>query len=282
MPTVRLVNPSRSRRRRSSRTHHRRRRNVTAAQRAARAAFVRQFAGGGHMARKRHYRRRRMHNDPSPRHRRHNPRRRYRMHNPRRRRRSHALMFVARRHHRRRNPSLRGTVGNLLPLGAGAVGGYFAARMIPASIGALQPYNTGLTGLALNGATGFLAYLIVKRWSRTAGTGVLLGTGLAIAIRAYETYAMPPAPMPAPAAAVSGDLGYYVSDRFPFPQGAGGPYDVFPGSPALATPPFSTTSAAGVRAGQTAAAAALTAAAAGGRDGSPLEVGAERWGSIWR
>lgn len=173
-------------------------------------------------------------------------------------------------------------MGGLLPLGAGVVGGYFASRMIPASIPQLMPYNTGMTGFALNGATGFLAYLVVKRWNRTAGNGVLLGTALALAVRAYETYMMPAAPMPAPAASVSGDLGYYVSDRFPFPQGAGGPYDPFVGNPALSTPPFSTTSAAGVRAGQVAAAAALTPGAARGADGSPLQVEAERWGSVWR
>jgi hypothetical protein len=232
------------------------------------------------MKKRRHHNRRRRSNP----HRRHSRRNHMMIPNPRRRRRSISLVGH-RRHHRRRNPSLRGTVGNLIPLGAGAVGGYFAARMIPASIPQLQQYNTGITGLALNGATGFLAYLIVKRWSRTAGTGVLLGTGLAIAVRAYETYAMPPAPITAPAAAVSGDLGYYVSDRFPYPQGAGGPYDTFPGTPALSNPPFQTTSAAGVRAGQVAAAAALAPAAAKGAmggDGSPLDVAAERWGSIWR
>lgn len=276
MPTVRLVNPSRSRRRRSSRTH-RRRRNVTAAQRAARSAFVRKFAGGGHMAKRKHHRRHRSSNPHRRHHRRHAS-------NPHRRRRHHSLMLVGpRRHHRRhRNPGLRGMVGGLIPLGAGVVGGYFASRMIPASIPQLQPYNTGLTGFALNGATGFLAYLVVKRWNRTAGNGVLLGTAMALAVRAYETYMMPAIPAAAPAAAVSGDLGYYVSDRFPFPQGPGGPYDPFVGTPALSTPPFATTSAAGVRAGQAAAAAALLPGAARGADGSPLQVEAERWGSVWR
>jgi len=281
MPTIRLVNPSRSRRRHSSGTkrHRRRHRNTTAAQRAARAAFVRKFAGGGHMAKKRHHRRR---SNP---HR--NARRRHRS-NPRRShhtKRHHLMLFAPRRHHRRRNPGLRSTFGNLLPLGAGVVGGYFVSRIVPASIPQLQPYNTGMTGFALNGATGFLAYMIVKRWNRSAGTGILLGTGLAIAVRLYETYAMPAIPAPAPAAAMSGDMGYYVSDRYPYPQGNGGPYDAYPGQPYLSTPPFPATSAAAVRAGAAAAAAALPPAVAspgvsGG--GSPLQVEAERWGSIWR
>ena len=222
--------------------------------------------------RKRHHRRR------------HNRVRHHRRHsNPRRRRRSAIMLLGAgrRRHHRRRrsNPGLRSTIGGLIPLGAGAVGGYFIARMVPASIPQLMPYNTGAIGYALNGATGFLAYMLVRRWNRTAGTGVLLGTGLAIAVRLYEQYAMPAVPAAAPAAAVSGDLGYYVSDRFPYPQGNGGPYDAFPGTPYLS--PFPSTSAAAVRAGTTAAAAALPSAAGAG-GGSPLQVEAERWGSVWR
>lgn len=33
-------------------------------------------------------------------------------------------------------------------------------------------------------------------------------------------------------------LRYYTADRFPFPQGAAGPYPAFPGTPSLANPPF--------------------------------------------
>lgn len=33
-------------------------------------------------------------------------------------------------------------------------------------------------------------------------------------------------------------LRYYTDDRFPFPQGAGGPWSLFPGNPSLANPPF--------------------------------------------
>jgi hypothetical protein len=34
-------------------------------------------------------------------------------------------------------------------------------------------------------------------------------------------------------------LRYYARDRFPFAQGAGGPYDVNPATPGLDNPPFS-------------------------------------------
>jgi hypothetical protein len=71
-------------------------------------------------------------------------------------------------------------------------------------------------------------------------------------------------------AAMSGDLAYYVDDRFPFPQGAGGPYVNFPGNPSLSNPPFPATSAAAVRAGAAAAAAALPSHVAG--------IGTGRWG----
>ena len=231
------------------------------------------------MAKRRHHRRRRS-STPHRRHRRHS--------NPHRRHRRHSLMLVGhRRHHRRRNPSLRGLTGGLIPLALGGGVGYFGSRMIPASVPFLQPYNSGAGGFLLNIGAGFLLYTAAGFVgpARRLRPGILLGTALAVAVRAYETYMMPAAPMPAPAASVSGDLGYYVSDRFPFPQGNGGPYDAFPGTPQLTTPPFSTTSAAGVRAGQAAAAAALVpgAAAGGGTgSGSPLEVNAERWGSAWR
>lgn len=172
----------------------------------------------------------------------------------------------------------------IVPLALGGGIGYFGSRMIPASIPFLQPYNTGAGGFLLNIGAGLALYTAAGfvGFARRFRPGILVGTAIAVAVRAYEGY-MQPVAMPAPAAAVSGDLGYYVSDRFPFAQGPGGPYDPFVGSPSLATPPFSTTSAAGVRAGQAAAAAALTpGAAAGGGAGSPLQVEAERWGSNWR
>ncbi len=166
------------------------------------------------MAKKRKHHRRRSHNP----HRRHrsNPRRHHR----------HSLMLMGhRRHHRRRNPSLRGLTGGLIPLSIGAGVGYFGSRMIPSSIPFLQPYNTGPTGFLLNLGSGYALYALagLTNATRRFRPGILVGTVIAVAVRAYETYAMPAAPISAPAAAVSGDLGYYVSDRFPFPQGAGGP-----------------------------------------------------------
>ena len=70
---------------------------------------------------------------------------------------------------------------------------------------------------------------------------------------------------------MSGDLAYYVDDRFPYPQGPGGPYVSFPGNPSLSNPPFPATSAAAVRAGAAAASAALPAPALHG-------IATGRWG----
>ena len=229
---------------------------------------------------KKHRRHRRRVSNPHRRHRSHN-----RSHNPRRRHRSHAIMLVGhRRHHRRRNPSLRGLAGGIVPLAIGGGIGYFGSRMIPATIPQLAQYNTGAGGFLLNIGAGLLLYTAAGYvgFARRFRPGILVGTVIAVAVRAYEGYMMPAAPVTAPSAAVSGDLGYYVSDRFPFPQGNGGPYDTFPGSPQLTTPPFSTTSAAGVRAGQDAARAALATSAGVGGAGSALDVNAERWGSVWR
>jgi hypothetical protein len=36
-----------------------------------------------------------------------------------------------------------------------------------------------------------------------------------------------------------GPMQYYARDRFPYPQGNGGPYDITPGTPGLDNPPFS-------------------------------------------
>jgi hypothetical protein len=186
---------------------------------------------------------------------------------PRRRRRHH------RRHRsrgRRRNPSLRSfTSGSMLAkVGGGAVG-FLAARMIPQNL--LPQYNTGWTGYALNAGAGAAAsWLLGRVWSRDAEIGGYIGTGVAVLARVLvEKFNI------GGGGGVSGDLdfdlGYYVSDRFPYPQGEGGPYSNFPGSPYLANAPFASTSAAAVRAGQGAAAALPMATGTVG--GTPAGVG---------
>jgi len=161
----------------------------------------------------------------------------------------------------------------------------------------LAQYNTGVVGYALNGATGLaLSWALGKFWSRSAGIGGLVGTGLAVLSRiVVEQFgtATPSGTSIAPSSAAPGvsgdmdfDLGYYISDRFPYPQGAGGPFDAYPGSPYLQNPPFPSTSAAAVRAGAAAAAVAnQLALPSGSIVGAPASLPgapqADRWSSVW-
>lgn len=190
-----------------------------------------------------------------------------------------ALLAAPRRKHRRRsrnrhygrrrsNPSVRGMLGGSTVgmIGGGAVG-FLAARMIPQNL--LPQYNKGWTGYVLNAVSGAgVGMLLHKFWSREAGIGAYVGTGIAILSRLLvEQFNI------GGGGGMSGDLdfdlGYYVSDRFPYPQGAGGPYDNYPGTPYLANAPFAATSAAAVRAGQGAAAALPAAAGVSGPTGNP-------------
>jgi hypothetical protein len=180
---------------------------------------------------------------------------------------------VARRHHRRRNPSLRGFAsGGMLQTVGGAAVGFFGSNALPALIPQLAQYNTGITGYVLQGVSGGIISWGLRRFVGPAwGTGALIGTGLSILLRMIRDHGM--ATGSVASAAMSGDLAYYVEDRFPYAQGAAGPYSLFPGNPSLANPPFPATSAAAVRAGAAAAAAALPAHAA-----SVSGIGTGRWG----
>jgi len=233
--------------------------------------------------RKRHYRRRtharryvRAHNR-----RRSNPSHYLTRHNPRHyRRRRHSFGFLRPRHRRGHNPDGVMSTERLIPMLVGGAGGFFGARLIPQNIPFLVQYNTGITGYALNAASGFAVSWLLKFWKRDAFVGGLVGTGLAVIARVITDQ------NPANAgSSMSGDLdfdlGYYTSDRFPFPQGPGGPYQQFPGTPYLSNPPFQPTGATAVAAGQAAAAAALPAAAAAPAAAKAHGMGADRWGSRW-
>lgn len=183
-----------------------------------------------------------------------------------------------RRHHRRRanrgrrrNPGLGSfTSGGMLQTIGGAAIGFFGSNALPSLIPQLAQYNSGITGYAIQAGAGLALSWGLKRFMGTGwGTGALIGTGLSLLLRIIKDHAASTGSVTS--AAMSGDLAYYVDDRFPFPQGAGGPYVNFPGTPSLANPPFPATSAAAVRAGAGAAAAALPAAAMSG-------IGTGRWG----
>lgn len=177
-----------------------------------------------------------------------------------------------RRRGRRRNPGLASfTSGGMLQTVGGAAIGFFGSNALPALVPQLAAYNTGVTGYALQAVSGLALSWGLKHFlGRGWGTGALIGTGLSILLRIVKDHAASTGSVTS--AAMSGDLAYYVDDRFPFAQGTGGPYPNFPGNPSLANPPFPATSAAAVRAGAAAASAALPASA-------PMAgIGTGRWG----
>ena len=195
-----------------------------------------------------------------------------------------------RHHRRRRNPSLRQFAsGNMLHMVGGGALGFFGSRFIPQNVPFLAPYNTGLPGYGLNLLSGFgISWAVGKFWSRQAGIGAMVGTGLAVLSRIIVEKMGTATPSGASAMAgdMDFDLGYYISDRFPYPQGSGGPYDAYPGSPYLLNPPFPSTSAAAVRAGAAAASLAnMQPMAAGSIVGAPASLPgapqADRWSSVW-
>ena len=186
------------------------------------------------------------------------------------------------RHRRGRNPGLSAfTSGGMLQTVGGAAIGFFGSNALPSLVPQLAQYNTGVTGYLLQAGTGLGLSWGLKRFMGSGwGNGALIGTGLSLLLRIVKDHFMTTGS--AASAAMSGDLSYYVSERFPFPQDAGGPYGNFPGNPSLANPPFPATSAAAVRAGQAAAAAALPspramAGIATGRWGVSSSGDASRW-----
>jgi len=163
----------------------------------------------------------------------------------------------------------------MLKLVGGAAAGFFGANAIPALVPQLAAYNQGVTGYVLTAGAGLgVSWLAKKFVGPQAGLGAMVGTGLALVLRLIKDYGANSGS--ATAAAMSGDLAYYGSDRFPYPQGDGGPYAMFPGNPSLANPPFPATSAAAVRAGAAAAAAALPAP--GAPSAAVHGIGTGRWG----
>ncbi len=220
------------------------------------------------MAKRKHHRRRAHHRRRS---------------NPHRRRRRSMFMLNPRRHHvrrRRRNPD-GFTRRGIVPMVVGGGVGFLAARLGPQNL--LKQYNTGITGYALNAGFGIGAsWLLGRFWNRDAAMGGYIGTGVAVLSRIIvEQFNI------GGGGGISGDLdfdlGYYVSERFPFPQGAGGPYDTFIGTPYLpgGAP---VTSASAVRAGaaaaalMTAVAASAPAAAAPAAGGMSGRWDSRRWG----
>ena len=166
----------------------------------------------------------------------------------------------------------------MVQLVGGGAAGFFGSRFIPENLPMLSQYNVGFVGYGMNALAGLaIAWGLGKVWGRSARTGALVGTGVAVLSRiVVEKFSSSPAASVSGLGDLSFNLGYYTSDHFPFPQGAsGGPYQQFPGQPYGQTA-MVPTAATAVRAGATAATAALPAAAMPAAGG-----GGGRWGSNW-
>lgn len=197
------------------------------------------------------------------------------------RQRNNAMSYVARsrnphrRHHRRRNPSFGLPAQFGQKVGGALIAGVFGARMLPQLI--LKDKNTGIMGYAADAAGGgIVSWAMGKFIGASWGEGGWIGTAVAVASRIISDKFGSSL-----GAGLSGDLdfdlGYYLSDKFPYyPGSAMGPFQRFPGDRYL-TPGAMPTTATAVQAGTAAAAALQHAAAAAGQ---PAMAG-DRWGSSW-
>lgn len=206
-----------------------------------------------------------------------------------RRRHSNPMRYVARRS-RRRNASRFGFGGlnttDLLYMGGGALLNGVVARAVPQTLA--PQYNVGWTGYGLNALVGAGGAWLLGKINRRAGQGAWIGLVVAVGQRIIaEKFGAGSA---GASAGMSGDLdfdlGYYMSDPFPFAQGASaGPYAAFPGTPYAPMLPTANAAAPG-RTRQTAAVVAATqpVTAAGAGTGSVATPGAnpQAWqGGAW-
>lgn len=171
----------------------------------------------------------------------------------------------------------------LLWMGGAALGNGVLCRSIPQMF--FPQYNVGWTGYAANVITGGLGAWLLGKFNRRAGQGAWIGMVVAVGQRIISEQ------FGAGSAGASGgmsgdldfDLGYYLSDPFPFAQGASaGPYPTLFGNPYSAQLPTAN-AASPARQKQTAALVAATQApgsAATTGPGSP--AGSASWaGGAW-
>jgi len=109
---------------------------------------------------------------------------------------------------------------DLMWLGGGALANGVIARSIPQMLA--PQYNVGLMGYGMNALVGGLGAWLAGRFNRRAGQGAWIGLIVALGQRIIaEKFGAGSA---GASAGMSGDLdfdlGYYVSDPFPFAQDA--------------------------------------------------------------
>lgn len=183
---------------------------------------------------------------------------------------------IRRHHRRRRNPSLGIPAQFGEKVGGALIAGVFGARMLPQML--LKTSNSGIMGYAADAAGGGVVSWLMGRFIGPAwGEGGWIGTAVAVASRVISDKFSSSFGGASLSGDLDFDLGYYLSDRFPYYPGASmGPFKRFPGDRYMTPAPIPTTATA-VQAG-TAAAAALQHAA-GALPSKSLS--GDRWGSNW-
>lgn len=182
-------------------------------------------------------------------------------------------LFGGYRRHRRRNPILGMSPGDILETAVYGVGGFVGTRAIPQAI--LGASNQGVMGYAANGATALALGWLAGKISSKAGSGVITGGIIALAARILSD-TMGQGAFGGALGDLQYDLGFYINNTFPLPTTGQGPYLLNPGvtgSPMQnggVSAPIVVTPASGSPTAQ-------AAAAAGGADHSA----SGRWGSRW-
>jgi hypothetical protein len=194
------------------------------------------------------------------------------------------------RRSRRRNAGLSFAgfrSGDLLWLGGGALLNGIVTRALPQTL--LPQYNVSWIGYGMNVIAGSAGAYLISKFNHRAGQGAWVGMIVAVGQRIIaEKFGAGSA---GASAGMSGDLdfdlGYYMSDPFPYQQGdSGGPYQGFPGTPYQAALPTAN-AAANARQGQTRAlvgGSGVPTATGGGGSGSVAMPGAspQAWqGGAW-
>lgn len=169
----------------------------------------------------------------------------------------------------------------LLWAGGGALLNGIVARALPQTLA--PQYNVGWTGYGMNVLAGSIGAWAIGKFNKRAGQGAWIGMVVAVGQRIIaEKFGAGSA---GASAGMSGDLdfdlGYYLSDPFPYAQGASaGPYQNFPGSPYSPMLPTAN-AAAPARQRQTAALVAATGGPAAVGPASSASVPGAWGGSAW-
>ncbi|HLJ17975.1 MAG TPA: hypothetical protein VKV15_25990 [Bryobacteraceae bacterium] len=172
--------------------------------------------------------------------------------------------FFGFRRHRRRNPILGMSGGDLLVETAAAVVNGVATRVVPQMI--LGSNNTGVVGYGANAITGLAGAWLAGKFSQKAGHGALLGAAVAVASRILSDTMGQNALGGGLSGDLGGELGFYINNSFPLPTAGSGPLLLNPGY--TGSTPQNTLALPGMAPTPVTTAAGTTAVSPGGAGGA--------------